>query len=70
MNEDMLKLKDVVFRPEWDNMLVHLTNLRASEHEKLENCSADGLKFIQGKISVINDLLTLRDNVRSIMSMK
>jgi len=67
VNDELKKLKGLVFHPEWDNLLVYIVNKLASEHERLENCSPDGLKFIQGKISVYKDILTLRDDVKSIM---
>ena len=70
MMEDLTKLAPVVTRPEWDMFLVYLSNQRVGVHEELEVCSPEKLKFLQGKLSVINDLLTLRQTVATIFNVK
>ena len=71
MNEETYrKLASIVSRPEWDNFLVYITNLNAEAHIELERCSPDGLKSIQGKVSVYKDLLTLKQTVSIIVNGK
>jgi hypothetical protein len=62
------RLAGVVNKPEWDTFLVWISHLRSDCHDKLEKCGPDDLRKIQGELSILNDLLTLRANVNSVVS--
>lgn len=63
-------LRGLVNRPEWDYLLVLLSQMNTDCHERLETCSPETLKGIQGEVKVIKDLLTLRSTVNTIMDVK
>lgn len=70
MMEDYTKLAPIVTRPEWDMFLVYITNLKSDVHRELEVCSQEHLKSLQGKLSVYNDILTLRQTVATILTVQ
>ena len=63
------KLRGLVNRPEWDYLLVHITNMKAEAHDRLEICPIESLKSTQGEIKVYNDLLTLQKTVNTLSDM-
>ncbi len=62
------RLQYVVNRPEWDMFLVYIANKKDNCIDRLERCSPEDLKRIQGELSILKDILTLRDSVNKYMS--
>ncbi len=68
MNDEIYKkFADLVRHPQWDNFMVFIANKRVECMERLEECPPDSLRKIQGELSVIKMLLTLREDVLKIM---
>jgi len=61
-----LKLKPIVGHSSWPVYEELLTCMRDVAREKLETCSVSDLSGIQHEIKILNDLLTLHDDVARI----
>ena len=66
--EDYQRLALVINTPGWDVFLEYLGKKAAGCHERLELCTPENLKGIQGELKTIRDILTLRKIVNNIMS--
>lgn len=62
---DIKKLSQLVNRPDWDQYMVWLSELRVDAHERLELTTPDKLGGIQGELRIINRMLTLRNTVNT-----
>ena len=63
-------LRGLVNRPEWDYLMIYLTNQKAEVHDRLESCPTfESVKYSQGEIKALNDLLTLKKTVNTISDM-
>lgn len=62
-NIQLDRLSSVVNRPEWDVFMVWATQEKAKCYDRLEVCSPDDLKKVQGELSVWKNILTLRELV-------
>ncbi len=68
MNDEIYKkFADLVRHPQWDNFMVFVDKKRVECIERLEECPPESLRKIQGELSVIKMLLTLRGDVLKIM---
>lgn len=71
MNDEYLKkLHPLVNHPGWDQFMVYITNLKTEVHDNLETCPPESLRKLQGKVEVFKELLTLRQTVNNVMSVK
>lgn len=66
-NEMMQRMASVVNRPEWDDFLVWVDSKRVSCHERLEGCTPDNLRGIQGELRIVKEILNLRASVNNIV---
>jgi hypothetical protein len=72
MNESLPfdRLTAVVNRPEWDVFMVWATQEKNKCYDRLEVCTPENLKNIQGELNIWKRILTLRQDVSNYMSNK
>lgn len=71
MNDEFLKkIHPLVNSPGWDMFMVYIANQKVEVNNNLETCPPESLRKLQGKVEVYKELLTLRELVNKVMSVK
>lgn len=68
-NKTAESLASLVRRPDWDNFMAYMNHLKIEKLDDLSVCPETSLKRLQGELSIIKYILTLRDDVLKTMSM-